>query len=463
MNFNEAVDPASVQTSDLTLSGTAGASVAAVSVINANMTARFTLSSTFGGSLTASIAAGAINDQFGNPGAAFSGNYTVAGCPPQQYIITPGTDPIVPGTTDTGNHVDDGATTVALPFPFQLYGQTYNSVGVVSNGFINFVSPNNTFVTACLPATGFDNTIFPLWHDWRTDVGLSGCSTWANGCGIFTSVSGSAPNRIFNIEWHVVRFSDNTQTGNFEVRLYENSAATNGRFDVIYGASTGTPGNGDTAGVQGNSGGGFVTQDFCNTAAPQNVSRAYTIPACALAVNGAVSRKTHPGAGDFDVNLPLTGTTGVECRSGGATNDYTMVVTFSTNVSVSGSPQAQVTLGTGTIGSGGVSNGGAVTVAGNIVTIPLTNVADQQTINVTLNGVNTASDAPADSIVIPMSLLLGDTNGNRVVNASDVSQTKGQLGQVVTGANFRSDVNVSGSITSSDVTLIKQNIPHVVP
>src|SRR5207302_6154112 len=41
----------------------------------------------------------------------------------------------------------------------------------------------------------------------------------------------------------------------------------------------------------------------------------------------AVSRKTHGGAGDFDVDLPLTGTSGVECRSGGATNDFTMVVT----------------------------------------------------------------------------------------------------------------------------------------
>jgi len=135
-----------------------------------------------------------------------------------------------------------------------------------------------------------------------------------------------------------------------------------------------------------------------------------------------------------------------------------MVVTFSTNVSVTGSPQAQVTLGTGTIGSGGVSNGGMVTVAGNIVTIPLTNVADQQTINVTLNGVNGAIN-----VVIPMSRLLGDTNANRVVNASDVAQTKGQLGQVVTVANFRSDVNANGAINSNDVALIKANIPHIVP
>src|SRR5207244_3562267 len=60
-------------------------------------------------------------------------------------------------------------------------------------------------------------------------------------------------------------------------------------------------------------------------------------------VTSVVSRKAHGGAGTFDVDLPLTGTPGVECRSGGATNDFTMVVTFVGNVTVTGSPQAQVT------------------------------------------------------------------------------------------------------------------------
>src|SRR4030095_5714545 len=79
VNFNEPVDPASVQTSDLTVTGNSGPSVTAVSVVNANMTARFTLHMNSGTELKASIAAGGLNDQFGNPGAAFSGNYTVEG------------------------------------------------------------------------------------------------------------------------------------------------------------------------------------------------------------------------------------------------------------------------------------------------------------------------------------------------------------------------------------------------
>lgn len=178
----------------------------------------------------------------------------------------------------------------------------------------------------------------------------------------------------------------------------------------------------------------------------------------------AVSRKVHGAAGTFDIDLPLTGTTGVEDRTGGATNDFTIVVTFPTNVTVTGSPQAQVTSGTGTVGSGGVSNGGAVTVSGNVVTIPLTSVADQQTINVTLNGVNsTGTDEPAVNVVIPMSRLLGDSNGNRSVNSGDVGQVKQRLGQAVTSANFRSDYNANGSINAGDVSISKQNTGHAIP
>ena len=36
-----------------------------------------------------------------------------------------------------------------------------------------------------------------------------------------------------------------------------------------------------------------------------------------------------------------------------------------------------------------------------------------------------------------MSLLVGDTNANGVVNASDISQAKSQSGQAVRGSNFR--------------------------
>ncbi len=191
---------------------------------------------------------------------------------------------------------------------------------------------------------------------------------------------------------------------------------------------------------------------------PQVVTVNLIVQTDPVATVAAVSRKTHGSVGHFDIDLPLAGTPGIECRSDGATNDYQIVVTFADEVAVTGSPQAQVTAGSGTVGSGGMSNGGLVTVEGTTITVPLTNVANAQTINVTLFGVNGGGD-----LVIPMSLLGGDTNGNGSVDAGDVAQAKGQSGQAVTAANFREDVNANGSINVGDVALVKSHSGTSLP
>src|SRR5205807_2403552 len=73
----------------------------------------------------------------------------------------------------------------------------------------------------------------------------------------------------------------------------------------------------------------------------------FKFPSAPMA-QSAFSRKMHGGAGTFDVPLPLTGNVGVECRSGGATNDYQMIVNFATSVTVE---SAAVTSGTGMVSS----------------------------------------------------------------------------------------------------------------
>jgi N-acetylneuraminic acid mutarotase len=181
----------------------------------------------------------------------------------------------------------------------------------------------------------------------------------------------------------------------------------------------------------------------------------YCAQSQAPTVQSAVSRKTHGGGGTFDIPMPLTGSSGVECRTTGGTSDYTLVVTFSGNVTVTGTPQAQVTSGTGCVGSSGTCTGN-VSVSGAVVTVPLTTIANAQVINVRINGVNGASDQPATDVNIPMGILWGDTTGSRSVNAADVSQTKSRSGQGVTGTNFRSDVNANGSINAGDAALCKQ-------
>jgi hypothetical protein len=54
-----------------------------------------------------------------------------------------------------------------------------------------------------------------------------------------------------------------------------------------------------------------------------------------------------------------------------------------------------------------------------------------------------------------MGVLLGDTNGDGVVNGADTAQTKSQSGTAVTGSNFREDVNTDGFINSADISLVK--------
>jgi hypothetical protein len=132
---------------------------------------------------------------------------------------------------------DDTVTTIALPFSYALYDQTFTSINLSSNGNAQFVTTDTTFSNVCLPWLTHNYTIFPYWDDlYLVNAGF----------GIFTSVSGTAPNRIFNIEWRAQYFPGTTGA-NFELRLYEGQT----RFDVLYGTVT----NGNTsatAGVQKN-------------------------------------------------------------------------------------------------------------------------------------------------------------------------------------------------------------------
>src|SRR5438876_2195315 len=85
----------------------------------------------------------------------------------------------------------------------------------------------------------------------------------------------------------------------------------------------------------------------------------------------AFSRKTHGAAGTFDIPLPLTGNVGIECRSGGASNNYQMIINFATSVTLE---SASVTSGTGSVSS--------FSVSGSQVTVNLTGVTNVQRITV---------------------------------------------------------------------------------
>ena len=164
-----------------------------------------------------------------------------------QYMPTTATGTIVPGTTDTGNHCDDCTTSIPLPFPITLYGVvTYNQLNVGSNGNLQTVTNSGYSGVNCpLPDPNLlGMVILPYQDNLRTDQ-VADCSSFASGCGIFTSVTATAPNRQFNIEWRAA-YSGRAGTANFEVRFYE----SNSTFDVIYG-STVDNGLSEESGIQG--------------------------------------------------------------------------------------------------------------------------------------------------------------------------------------------------------------------
>lgn len=92
------------------------------------------------------------------------------------------------------------------------------------------------------------------------------------------------------------------------------------------------------AGVAVESDGNLYVADYGN-----NTIRAGELP---LAVAAAASRKTHTGAGSFDVSLALFGTPSVEPRTGGANGDHTLI--FTLNHPLTGG-SASVTSGTGSV------------------------------------------------------------------------------------------------------------------
>src|SRR5207249_10808435 len=107
-----------------------------------------------------------------------------------------------------------------------------------------------------------------------------------------------------------------------------------------------------------------------------------------LSFVSAASRLTHGGgAGTFDIDMPLSatlvsGTSGVECRSGPVAQEYTIVLHFN-NLVAAGS--ASVTAHNP--GGGGGSVNGSPTFSGSDMFVNLTGITDAQVLTLTATGV----------------------------------------------------------------------------
>ena len=171
-----------------------------------------------------------------------------------------------------------------------------------------------------------------------------------------------------------------------------------------------------------------------------------------LPTPGVVSRKTHGAAGTFDIALPVTGTAGLECRSPGPNNSYTLVYTFDRPVANAGN--AVVTQGTAVVVANQNSSTATIGSNPNEIVVELTGVTNIQHLIVTLSGVQDTSGSAIASVPARMDVLLGDVNSDRTVTTSDIQLTQNQALQPLTVSNFRRDINADGNITTSDIQLI---------
>ena len=75
---------------------------------------------------------------------------------------------------------------------------------------------------------------------------------------------------------------------------------------------------------------------------------------------------------------------------------------------------------------------------------------------VTANDVKDSAGINLGTACLTVGLLLGDVNGDGVVDSADLDIVNSQIGQPTNGENFRSDINNDGVISASDVRIVTQ-------
>ena len=161
--------------------------------------------------------------------------------------FTVGTDPII-DISQTGTALNLGDDVVSssqnLGFDFTYYGNTYNQVRVAMNGFVTFnqnfnITGRRNYLSEVIPASGYDNTIFPLWSDFIDKNNNNGSP--------YVQTFGSSGSKYWVAGWYNVNEYRNNNLSSFEAILYESTNVIEFRYKKINVAN-----HSITVGLQGN-------------------------------------------------------------------------------------------------------------------------------------------------------------------------------------------------------------------
>jgi hypothetical protein len=161
------------------------------------------------------------------------------------YLLTEQAVPYSPAdTTVLALTGDDAYRQINLPFPVMLYGQSYGTGWVDTNGLVSLIDPGEPSPDAWPIPSGEspgepNAAVYPFWHDWVVDQTAS----------VRTATRGTAPNRQFVVEWRDVHsYEDPTTRITFQV-IFDEA----GGYSFAYADNDGTYlelGGGATIGIE---------------------------------------------------------------------------------------------------------------------------------------------------------------------------------------------------------------------
>jgi hypothetical protein len=163
-----------------------------------------------------------------NVSGATTQDFTFGAAHDGSYVVDSPVFNWISGTTSvTFTDPEDGHATLTLPFTLTYYGSPFTTVNMGTNGLVTFSSATqadmwaNTSIPTPGPGPAYpNNALYPYWDD-------LGVAPRYYGAG-YSGVSGTAPNRIFVMEWRGVAGTGAPIT--FEVQLEE----TTNRISFLY-------------------------------------------------------------------------------------------------------------------------------------------------------------------------------------------------------------------------------------
>ncbi|MFD6425109.1 S8 family serine peptidase [Streptomyces sp. NPDC060198] len=137
---------------------------------------------------------------------------------------------------------DEDATTISLPFPVKLYGVSYSTTSVTTDGMLNFLAPRvGDYANTALPTDYNPNGfIAPLWDDLTLDKKSS----------VQTATTGTKGSRTFAVVWNDAAYANGpTGRATFEAVFDEATGAVTLQYKSVADLGAGA-----TVGIQNQAG-----------------------------------------------------------------------------------------------------------------------------------------------------------------------------------------------------------------